>query len=230
MFFYFDPTWWLIIAGMILCTVASVKVNLTYRKYSKIENGRGVTAAEAAERILKGAGIYDVRVEHIRGELNDHYDPRKKVVRLSDSVHDSSSVAAIGVAAHECGHVIQHSRGYFPMRIRSIIVPVASLGSTLSWPLIILGILFGLTNLVDIGIILFSTVLLFQIITLPVEFNASKRAISIMRESGILQGEEIQGAKKVLTAAALTYVAAMIATGLQVLRLVLLFGGRRRRN
>lgn len=230
MFFFYDPTWWLIIVGMLLCLAASGNVSATYRKYSKTENARGMTAAEVAERILKGAGISDVRIERIEGELTDHYDPRNKVVRLSEGVYYSKSVAAIGVAAHECGHVVQHYNGYLPIRVRNAIVPVVNFGSKLSWPLILLGVLFGLTNLVDIGIILFTLVLLFQIVTLPVEFNASKRAISVIRDTGILYGEEITGAKKVLNAAALTYVAGVIATALQVLRLFLLFGGRRRRS
>ena len=229
MFFFYDPTWWLIIAGMILCLIASGNVSATYRRYSKIDNARGMTASEVAERILKGAGIYEVRIERIEGDLTDHYDPKNKVVRLSESVYHSSSVAAIGVAAHECGHVIQHYVGYAPIRVRNAIVPVVNFGSKMSWPLILLGILFGLTSLVDIGIILFSVVLLFQLVTLPVEFNASKRAIRIIRDDGILQGDEVVGAKKVLNAAALTYVAGTIATALQVLRLFLLFG-RRRRN
>lgn len=229
MFFFYDPTWWLIIAGMILCLIASGNVSATYRRYSKIDNARGMTASEVAERILKGAGIYEVRIERIEGDLTDHYDPKNKVVRLSESVYHSSSVAAIGVAAHECGHVIQHYGGYVPIRVRNAIVPVVNFGSKMSWPLILLGILFGLTSLVDVGIILFSVVLLFQLVTLPVEFNASKRAIRIIRDDGILQGDEVVGAKKVLNAAALTYVAGTIATALQVLRLFLLFG-RRRRN
>lgn len=229
MFFFYDPTWWLIIVGMLLCLAASGNVSATYRKYSKIENAGGMTASEVAERILKGAGISDVRIERIEGELTDHYDPKNKVVRLSESVYHSTSVAAIGVAAHECGHVLQHYNGYLPIRVRNAIVPVVNFGSKLSWPLILLGVLFGLTNLVDVGIILFTMVLLFQIVTLPVEFNASKRAISVIRDTGILYGDEITGAKKVLNAAALTYVAGVIATALQVLRLFLLFG-RRRRN
>lgn len=229
MFFFYDPTWWLIIVGMLLCLAASGNVSATYRKYSKIENARGMTASEVAERILKGAGISDVRIERIEGELTDHYDPKNKVVRLSEGVYYSTSVAAIGVAAHECGHVLQHYNGYLPIRVRNAIVPVVNFGSNLSWPLILLGVLFGLTRLVDVGIILFTLVLLFQIVTLPVEFNASKRAISVIRDTGILYGDEITGAKKVLNAAALTYVAGVIATALQVLRLFLLFG-RRRRN
>lgn len=229
MFFFYDPTWWLIIVGMLLCLAASGNVSATYRKYSKIENARGMTASEVAERILKGAGISDVRIERIEGELTDHYDPKNKVVRLSEGVYYSTSVAAIGVAAHECGHVLQHYNGYLPIRVRNAIVPVVNFGSNLSWPLILLGVLFGLTKLVDIGIILFTLVLLFQIVTLPVEFNASKRAIGVIRDTGILYGDEITGAKKVLNAAALTYVAGVIATALQVLRLFLLFG-RRRRN
>lgn len=229
MFFFYDPTWWLIIVGMILCLAASGNVSATYRKYSKIENARGMTASEVAERILKGAGISDVRIERIEGELTDHYDPKNKVVRLSEGVYYSTSVAAIGVAAHECGHVLQHYNRYLPIRVRNAIVPVVNFGSNLSWPLILLGVLFGLTRLVDVGIILFTLVLLFQIVTLPVEFNASKRAIGVIRDTGILYGDEITGAKKVLNAAALTYVAGVIATALQVLRLFLLFG-RRRRN
>ena len=229
MFFFYDPTWWLIIVGMLLSLAASGNVSATYRKYSKIENARGMTASEVAERILKGAGISDVRIERIEGELTDHYDPKNKVVRLSEGVYYSTSVAAIGVAVHECGHVLQHYNGYLPIRVRNAIVPVVSFGSNLSWPLILLGVLFGLTKLVDIGIILFTLVLLFQIVTLPVEFNASKRAIGVIRDTGILYGDEITGAKKVLNAAALTYVAGVIATALQVLRLFLLFG-RRRRN
>ena len=229
MFFFYDPTWWLIIVGMLLCLAASGNVSATYRKYSKIENARGMTASEVAERILKGAGISDVRIERIEGELTDHYDPKNKVVRLSEGVYYSTSVAAIGVAAHACGHVLQHYNGYLPIRVRNAIVPVVNFGSNLSWPLILLGVLFGLTRLVDVGIILFTLVLLFQIVTLPVEFNASKRAIGVIRDTGILYGDEITGAKKVLNAAALTYVAGVIATALQVLRLFLLFG-RRRRN
>lgn len=228
MFFFYDPTWWLIIVGMLLSLAASGNVSATYKKYSKIENARGMTASEVAERILKGAGISDVRIERIEGELTDHYDPKNKVVRLSEGVYYSTSVAAIGVAAHECGHVLQHYNGYLPIRVRNAIVPVVNFGSNLSWPLILLGVLFGLTRLVDIGIILFTLVLLFQIVTLPVEFNASKRAIGVIRDTGILYGDEITGAKKVLNAAALTYVAGVIATALQVLRLFLLFGRRRR--
>ena len=230
MFFYFDPTWWLIIVGMLISIIASGNVNATYHKYSAVKNRRDITAKEAAERILTGAGIRDVAVEHIHGELTDHYDPKKKVIRLSDGVYNSTSVAAIGVAAHECGHVIQHYGSYFPIKVRNAIVPVVNIGSKLSWPLILLGILFGLTNLVDIGIVLFSLVLVFQLVTLPVEFNASKRAIAVIEQTGILQGEEIKGAGKVLNAAALTYVAGALATALQVLRLFLLFGGRRRRD
>lgn len=228
MFFFYDPTWWLILVGMFICIGASANVNATYKRYSNVKNAREMSAAEVAEGILKGAGIYEVGIERVPGELTDHYDPKKKVVRLSETVYDSTSVAAIGVAAHECGHVIQDYKGYMPIRIRNAIVPVVNFGSKLSWPLILLGILFGLTNLVDIGIILFSTVLIFQVVTLPVEFNASRRAMAILREREILQTEEANGAKKVLNAAALTYVAGAISTALQLLRLFLLFGRRRR--
>ncbi len=229
MFFFYDPTWWLIIVGMIISLVASVNVSNTYKKYSKSHNVRGISASEAAERILRGARIHEVKIERVPGDLTDHYDPANKVIRLSDSVYDSTSVAAIGVAAHECGHVIQHYQGYLLIQIRNAIVPVANFGAKLSWPLILIGIILGMTNLVNFGVALFSLVLLFQIITLPVEFNASGRAITIIREKGILQGEEITGAKRVLNAAALTYVAGVVATALQVLRLILLFGQRRRK-
>ncbi len=229
MFLFYDPTWWLILVSMGICVIASVRVNSVYKQYSKVKSEKGMTAQEAAERILKGAGIYDVRIERTEGELTDHYDPKNNVIRLSESVYYSTSVAAIGVAAHECGHVIQHKNQYVPIRIRNAMVPVVNFGSNLSWPLILLGVLFGLTSLVDIGILLFSFVLVFQLVTLPVEFNASKRAKIILREQNLLREEELVGVRKVLGAAALTYVASVLATALQLLRLFLLFG-RRRRN
>lgn len=229
MFLFYDPTWWLILVSMGICIIASARVNSVYKQYSKVKSEKGMTAQEAAERILKGAGIYDVRIERTEGELTDHYDPRNNVIRLSESVYYSTSVAAIGVAAHECGHVIQHKNQYVPIKIRNAIVPVVNFGSNLSWPLILLGVLFGLTSLVDIGILLFSLVLIFQLVTLPVEFNASKRAKIILREQNLLREEELVGVRKVLGAAALTYVASVLATALQLLRLFFLFG-RRRRN
>ncbi|MEG1505685.1 MAG: zinc metallopeptidase [Lachnospiraceae bacterium] len=230
MFWYYDPTYILIIVGMLLSLLASAKVKSSYAKYSQVRCKGGYTGAEAAERILKDAGIYDVQIEPVSGKLTDHYDPKNKVLRLSDNVYSSSSVAAIGVAAHECGHAIQHSKGYAPLAIRSAIVPAANLGATISWPLILVG--FFITGsgsiLVQLGILLFSLAVLFQLVTLPVEFNASGRALRILGENGILYEDEIGGARSVLRAAALTYVAAAAASILQLLRLVMLFGGRDR--
>ncbi|MDF2473713.1 MAG: putative peptidase rane zinc metallopeptidase, partial [Anaerocolumna sp.] len=215
--------------GVILSLAASARVKMTFGKYSKVRSLSGLTGAEAAERILHSAGIYDVSVQQIAGDLTDHYDPRSKVLRLSETVYGRTSVAAIGVAAHECGHAIQHSNGYVPLKLRSAIVPVASFGSNIAWPVIILGVIMGNSmTLINLGIILFSFAVLFQLVTLPVEFNASSRAIRILDESGILYSEEISHTKRVLGAAALTYVAAAAASILQLLRLVILFGGRNR--
>ncbi|NLP15634.1 MAG: zinc metallopeptidase [Clostridiales bacterium] len=226
---FYDPTYILVIIGVILSLAASARVRSTFAKYSRVRSNSGITGAEAAERILRRAGIYDVQIEHVHGQLSDHYDPRKKVLRLSDSVYGSNSIAAIGVAAHECGHAIQHQNAYIPLKFRSALVPVANFGAAIAWPLILIGLfLTGSQTLIDIGIILFSTAVLFQLVTLPVEFNASKRAIQTLGEAGILHYEELAQSKKVLNAAALTYVAAAAATILQLLRLILLFGGRRR--
>jgi Zn-dependent membrane protease YugP len=227
--FYFDPTYILVIIGVILSLLASARVKSTFAKYSRVRSQSGLTGAETAERILHRAGIYDVTIERVEGQLSDHYDPRKKVLRLSDSVYGSNSISAIGVAAHECGHAIQHQNSYAPLKLRSTLVPVAKFGSAIAWPLILIGLLLtGSQTLIDIGIILFSTAVLFQLVTLPVEFNASRRAVQTLGESGILHHEELNQSKKVLNAAALTYVAAAAATILQLLRLILLFGGRRR--
>ena len=227
--FYFDSTYILVIIGVILSLAASAKVRSTFAKYSKVRSLSGMTGADAAQRILERSGIYDVKIEHVHGQLNDHYDPRTKVLRLSDSVYGSNSIAAIGVAAHECGHAIQHQNSYAPLKIRSILVPVANFGAVISWPLILIGLLLaGSQTLINAGIILFSTAVLFQLVTLPVEFNASRRAVQRLGETGILYGVELTQSKKVLDAAALTYVAAAAATILQLLRLILLFGGRRR--
>ncbi len=226
---YFDPTYYLVIIGALLSLAASARVRSTFTKYSKVRSLSGMTGAQAAERILRSAGIYDVTVMHVSGNLTDHYDPRDKTLKLSDSVYEQSSVAAIGVAAHECGHAIQHDTGYVPLRLRTVFVPVANIGATVSWPLILIGLLFGYSQtLIDIGIILFTCAVLFQIITLPVELNASSRAVKILDDTGILYSEEVTHTKKVLGAAALTYVAAAAASILQLLRLVILFGGRRR--
>lgn len=228
--FYFDPTYILVIIGAVICLIASARVKSTFRKYDKVRSMSGMTGAQAAERILQSAGIRDVRIEHISGELSDHYDPRNKVLRLSDSTYGSASVAAVGVAAHECGHAIQHQKNYAPLSMRSAIVPVANIGSTLAWPLIIIG-MFITSNtgllLINIGILCFSLAVLFQLVTLPVEFNASSRALRILGDTGILGSEELVKTRKVLRAAALTYVAGAAASILQLLRLLFLTGGRR---
>ena len=225
-YYYYDPTYILVIIGAVICMVASANVNRTYSKYSHVVNSRRLQAQEVAAMILREAGITDVRIERVSGNLTDHYDPRNKVLRLSDSVYGSASVAAVGVAAHECGHAIQHKVDYVPIRLRNAIVPVVNIGSQLSWPVILLGAVLGMTHLLKIGIWLFALTLIFQIVTLPVEFNASGRALEILRSRGILQGDEMRGARKVLTAAAMTYVTAVVSTLLQLLRLVLLFGRR----
>lgn len=228
---WFDPTYFLVIIGAVICMIASAKVNSTYNKYSRYRSMSGMTGAQAAERILRSAGIYDVTVRHVSGKLTDHYDPRNKTLNLSDSVYGSASVAAVGVAAHECGHAIQHQKNYAPLTIRSAIVPVANFGSALAWPLIIIGLIFGSGSfLVNLGILFFSFAVLFQLVTLPVEFNASRRAVNILGQTGILGQEELGYTKKVLRAAALTYVASAAAAILQLLRLILLFGGRNDRD
>lgn len=229
--FGLDPTYILVIIGIIICMAASAKMNSTFSKYSRVRNHSGMTGKEAAEQILHRAGIYDVRVEHIGGNLTDHYDPRSKVLRLSDATYNQASVAALGVAAHECGHAIQHQVGYAPLNIRSALVPVANFGSTIAWPLILIGLLFTSRSSVlflNIGILAFSMAVLFQIVTLPVEFNASGRAIRILGESGMLYPEEVQATKKVLSAAALTYVAGAASAILSLLRILIITGGRRR--
>lgn len=225
----FDPTYILVLIGAVICMMASAKVKSTYQKYSQYRSMSGMTGAMAAERILHSAGIYDVTIQHVSGNLTDNYNPGKKTLNLSDSVYNSTSVAAVGVAAHECGHAIQHQQGYVPLTIRSAIVPVANFGSTLAWPLIILGLIFGQGGslLIHIGILCFSLAVLFQLVTLPVEFNASSRALTILGQQGILSESELPYTRKVLGAAALTYVASAAAAILQLLRLILLFGGRR---
>lgn len=228
---YYDPTYVLVLIGVILSLIASSRVKSTFAKYSQMRNTRGMTGAEAAQRVLQAAGIYDVRIEHVRGNLSDHYDPRSKVLRLSDSVYGQTSVAAVGVAAHECGHAIQHARGYAPLKLRSTLVPIANFGSQIAWPLILIGLLFNgnsSTMFINLGIIAFLGAVLFQLITLPVEFNASSRAIRMIADTGLMQGQEIVAAKKVLSAAALTYVASAATAILQLLRILILTGGRRR--
>ncbi len=231
--FYFDPTYILVLIGVVLSLLASGKVKSTFARFSKVRNSRGITGAEAAEQVLHRAGIVDVRIERVAGNLTDHYDPRSKVLRLSDTVYGSTSVAAVGVATHECGHAIQHAKGYAPLKLRSTLVPIANFGSKIAWPLILIGLLFNSQSsalFINLGIIAFSGAVLFQLITLPVEFNASNRAIRMIADSGMMYGEEIVAAKKVLNAAALTYVASAATAILQLLRIILLTGGRRRND
>ncbi|MDE5932097.1 MAG: zinc metallopeptidase [Lachnospiraceae bacterium] len=228
---YFDPTYWLVIIGAVLCIIAQLRVSSTFKKYARVRSRSGMTGAQAAQRILELSGIYDVRVEHIRGELTDHYDPSHKVLRLSDATYGSTSVAAIGVAAHECGHALQHNKGYAPLQIRTALVPAANIGSKLGIPIILLGVLFSMNQLfIQIGIWVFALAVLFQIVTLPVEFNASGRALRMLGDYGLMERDETNGCRKVLNAAALTYVAAAASSVLQLLRLILLFGNNSRRR
>ena len=226
---YWDSTYILVIIGAIISMIASWNVKRTFNNYSQVGNSQGFTSEEIAQRILNSAGINDVRIERIRGNLTDHYSPTEKVLRLSDSVYGQTSVAALGVAAHERGHAIQHKVGYAALKLRSISVPVANFGSMLSWPIIIAGIAMSWAGLAQFGVFLFSFVVFFQLITLPVEFNASSRALEILEKDSILVGGELQAAKKVLSAAALTYVAALVSTVLQLLRLIMIVKGSRRR-
>ena len=227
---FYDWTYFLVLIGAVISMFASSKVKTTYAKYGKVRSHSGMTAMDAARRILDNAGLRHVRIERIAGDLTDHYSPKELVLRLSDTTINSTSIAAIGVAAHECGHAIQHAKHYAPLNIRNAIVPVVNIGSKLSWPMILIGLLLGFTGFLDLGIILFSFSLIFQLITLPVEFNASSRALQILDDSNMLYDEELKGAKKVLSAAAMTYVAAAISTLLSLLRLIILFGGRRRND
>ena len=225
---FYDFSYILVIIGAVISMIASWNVNASFKKYSRVRNSRGITAEQAAQKILNDAGIYDVRIERIRGNLTDHYSPGEKVLRLSDSVFGQTSVAAIGVAAHECGHAIQHQVGYGPLKLRSLSVPVANIGSKLSWPIIIAGLVMGSTGFAMLGVWMFVAVVFFQLITLPVEFDASHRAIKILDNSGMLAGGELSGSKKVLVAAALTYVAALFSTILQLLRLIMIVNSSRR--
>ena len=225
--FYWDHTYILVVIGALISAFAALRVKSTFRRFSDMRSVRGLSAEQVAQRILNGAGIHDVRIERVSGSLTDHYAPNEKVLRLSDSVYGSTSVAAIGVAAHECGHAIQHAVGYGPLKMRSLAVPIANIGSKLSWPIIIIGLVLGLTGLAQVGVFLFTFVVLFQLITLPVEFNASSRALKILEGGNMLMEDELRGASKVLRAAAMTYVASLLATILQLLRLVLLTRRRR---
>lgn len=222
-YYGFDYTWYLLVLpAFLLALWAQFRVQSTYAKYSRVRSVRGRTAAEVARQILDDHGLGYVQVDRVGGKLTDNYDPRTNIVHLSQEVYDSSSIAAIGVAAHECGHAVQHAEEYGPLKLRSAIIPITNIGSSLSIPLFLIGLLFNFSILMNIGILLFGLVALFQLITLPVEFNASRRALSTIGERGLLTDDETRGAKKVLSAAALTYVAALASSLAQLLRLVLI--------
>ena len=226
----FDSTWLIIIPGILLAMAAQAKVNNTFARYSKIEASKGYTAAAAARQMLDENGLQAVSIQTIQGSMTDNYNPRNRTLNLSQTVHDSRSLAALGVAAHEVGHALQHSQGYVPISIRSALVPVANIGSFAAWPLLILGIVLSIPSLIWIGIGAFAFAVLFQLVTLPVEYNASHRALELLSTGGFLAEEEVTGARKVLSAAAMTYLAATLMAILQLLRLVLLANGGRRRS
>ena len=230
-YYYWDPTYILVVIGAVICMIASARVKGTFNKYSQLRSMSGMNGAQVAQRVLQAAGIYDVQVRHVSGSLTDHYDPRTKTVNLSDPVYNATSVAALGVAAHECGHAIQHAKSYAPLSIRSALVPIANFGSMLAWPVILIGLLFNTRSsglIIDIVILLFSAAVLFQLVTLPVEFDASRRALVMLRTQGILADDELKYTRRVLKSAALTYVASAAAAILQLLRIILITNGRRR--
>lgn len=230
-YYYWDPTYILVVIGAVICMIASARVKGTFNKYSQLRSMSGMNGAQVAQRVLQAAGIYDVQVRHVSGSLTDHYDPRTKTVNLSDPVYNATSVAALGVAAHECGHAIQHAKSYAPLSIRSALVPIANFGSMLAWPVVLIGLLFNTRSsglIIDIGILLFSAAVLFQLVTLPVEFDASRRALVMLRTQGILADDELRYTRRVLKSAALTYVASAAAAILQLLRIILITNGRRR--
>lgn len=230
-YYYWDPTYILVVIGAVICMIASARVKGTFNKYSQLRSMSGMNGAQVAQRVLQAAGIYDVQVRHVSGSLTDHYDPRTKTVNLSDPVYNATSVAALGVAAHECGHAIQHAKSYAPLSIRSALVPIANFGSMLAWPVILIGLFFNTRSsglIIDIGILLFSAAVLFQLVTLPVEFDASRRALVMLSTQGILADDELKYTRRVLKSAALTYVASAAAAILQLLRIILITNGRRR--
>lgn len=227
-YFYFDYYYLiLVVPALMLAIWAQVQVKTTYRKYSRVPNSRGMTGAYAAQAVLNFYGITDVRIERVSGNLTDHYDPRSKVIRLSDGVYNSSTVAAIGIACHEAGHAAQHAENYAPIKIRNAIIPVCNIGSTIGIPLALIGWIFSFSILIYVGLGLYAAVFIFQVATLPVEFNASRRAIKVIDETQLLRDDEIGGAKKVLAAAAMTYVASMIVALANLLRLLMRFSNRR---
>lgn len=230
--FYFSSyniiSYGLVILGMIIAVAAQMNVSSAFNRYSRLNNARGYTGYDVARFILDQNGLQHVKIEQVPGSLTDHFDPSANIVRLSQTVYHSTSVAAVGVAAHECGHAVQYQVGYVPLKIRKAIIPVTQIGSTLAWPLALAGLLFGWGPLVDIGILLFVFVVVFQLITLPVEFNASSRALATIRDHDLLAGEELTGAKRMLQAAALTYVAALLTAVLNLVRLLLISNRRNR--
>lgn len=235
-FYGFDVTYlYIVLPCFLLAMIASARVNSTFKRYSKQISIRHITGRDAAERVLRTNGITNVHIERISGNLTDHFDPKTNVIRLSDSVYDNASTAAIGVACHEAGHAVQYAQQYFPIQIRAAIIPITNIGSRLAMPLILLGILFGVGgsysySFIYLGIACFALSLVLQLITLPVEFNASRRAMKAIEDTQLLTEDEQQGARKTLTAAAMTYVAAVAVAAAQLLRLILLFGGRRRND
>ncbi|MDI3534039.1 MAG: uncharacterized protein PWQ82_404 [Thermosediminibacterales bacterium] len=222
--FYFDPTMIILLPALALAMYAQAKIQSTFAKYLRVRASSGLTGAQVARRLLDNHGLYDVKIERIAGRLTDHYDPRTKVLRLSDEVYSGSSLASLGVAAHETGHAIQHDLGYVPLSIRNSIVPIANIGSQMAFPLFFMGLIFRSGNLMYIGILAFAAAVLFQLVTLPVEFNASSRAIEALEAGGFIMREEVPHTRKVLSAAALTYVAATVMAVLQLLRLLAIAG------
>ncbi len=228
--FYYWPDYYyiiLVVPALILSVIAQIGVKGTYKRYSNILNSRGLTGAAAAQKVLAFYGIYNVRIEQVSGSLTDHYDPRANVIRLSSGVYSGSSIAAVGVACHEAGHAAQHAQNYAPIKIRNAILPVANIGSSAGIFLAIIGYFLGFGILVNIGILLFAFVVLFQLVTLPIEFNASSRAIKVIDETGLLDAQEQRGAKKMLAAAAMTYVASLLVSIMSLIRLILRFNSRR---
>lgn len=230
MYFYFDWTWIILVPAILLAAYAQMKVTTTFKKYSRVHNKRGITGEMVAKQLLSLNGINDVRVERTRGNLTDYYDPRSKVIKLSDGVYHNTSISALAVAAHETGHAVQHNKGYVPLKIRSAVAPFTAFASRISMPLIVIGLIFGSFDnylLLNVGIILFIVTVIFQIITLPVEFNASNRALDMLESNNFLSSDEIKPAREVLSAAALTYVAAAMTAILNLVRLLILTSGTR---
>ena len=228
-FYYYDPYYWMILLpAMLIALLAQLNVSVTFHRYAKCMCRRGVTGVQAAETVLRVHGVYHVRIERIPGQLTDHYDPRSNLIRLSDRVYGSPSIASVGVAAHEAGHAVQYAQQYAPIRLRSALIPICNVSSQLSVILILIGLFLYYELLFGVGVILFAASVLGQVVTLPVEFNASRRALASLEETHILDGEELRGAQKVLRAAALTYVAALLVSLAQLFRFLLAFGGRRR--